>query len=1019
MSGLSQNIIPDFSSRGSAPPIPDLSGRSAPPPKPIPKGDGKPFNYNKPPTIPDFKPVYVSPALSVSKSAKVKTVTPPAPPPISQFSPSIETYPTANNSYFLTELDVGNAVSLWAGYPAINNVNLSNFSILNGGSASFTSLTSGNISTLGSATIGDNLVVGGNATVEGSGSFGKPVSLLNTGQIPGKLLMSDNNGNQHTLESLNGDLFFDTELLAKAGDIQNIADWSLYPAISTIDMIGNPIIGASGVTITDGSHPQLLSASVDGLQVNGATVVTGNYVKTLNADIGDVTLSSINGSVSITKPVGGVIDFSVSQGAGGVASINSQTGAITFQSADTSIAITNPSAGIINLATTAPAVDISKWADYAASQQVNCSSFGITCQPIGAGTSYSFSQLDTNLTIGKASYFPFFPDVIMYPAKFQIGSLVAPATSISFTSLVDISITGGAGVSVTGGGGLSLIGGGGITALGATVTLGAGAISALGGSINLGAGTINMAGGLINAIGTAINVGGGLITATTGGLLVTAGSVVVGTSTNAGAGIVCYGGTIQCVPSIIGGGGGLDMTNQCPIIGVTSITGNNISMSSVGMTTIGNLAGTYLEISDVGGLIGHSDNEVIIGNPQTVLNIGNSLTVPPTTGLYFDDTRLLFNNAPIGGGGGGVTALNTQTGSVSLTSANTGTLVVGSTGAGNVQLSVPVGAGGVASLNTQSGSLTLTSANTNIVVGSTGAGNLQLTAPTPVQSLNTLTGGLTLAAGTGISITPSGGNTLTIENTSLVKPIWLVGGDYTNPGVTFVASTNTLIKYLSITTTAANTKVMIFGTFDAVSAAPSVIYMTLARSTAIPTAANSTNLVNGTSAMTNSISGSGLSMWAASSSASRLTAVANVIDTLAAPGTYYYSLWGWDASVITPGTTELANITILDVTGSGGSSTAFPAPVIQAAGTTALIPTTANTTYILTSGATQNFTTAGLGVGNAGAVWYVKNAFGSDINIQHNGGAITGQTATLHTNTGSTNSAQQIIYWNGTNLFMY
>jgi len=147
--------------------------------------------------------------------------------------------------------------------------------------------------------------------------------------------------------------------------------------------------------------------------------------------------------------------------------------------------------------------------------------------------------------------------------------------------------------------------------------------------------------------------------------------------------------------------------------------------------------------------------------------------------------------------------------------------------------------------------------------------------------------------------------------------------------------------------------------------------------------------------------------------------VANVIDTLAVAGTYYYSLWGWDASVITPGTTELANMTILDVTGSGGSSASFPNPVIQVAGTTALVPTSANTTYILTSGATQNFTTAGLGIGNAGLVWYVKNAFGTDISIQHNGGAITGQTATLHTNTGSTNSAQQIIYWNGTNLLMY
>lgn len=96
-----------------------------------------------------------------------------------------------------------------------------------------------------------------------------------------------------------------------------------------------------------------------------------------------------------------------------------------------------------------------------------------------------------------------------------------------------------------------------------------------------------------------------------------------------------------------------------------------------------------------------------------------------------------------------------------------------------------------------------------------------------------------------------------------------------------------------------------------------------------------------------------------------------------------------------------------------------PQPVIQAAGTTALVPGTANTTYILTSGATQDFTSAGLGTGDAGLVWYVKNAFSTDITIEHNGVAITGGTSTAHTRTGSMNSCIQILYWDGTDLIMY
>jgi hypothetical protein len=111
---------------------------------------------------------------------------------------------------------------------------------------------------------------------------------------------------------------------------------------------------------------------------------------------------------------------------------------------------------------------------------------------------------------------------------------------------------------------------------------------------------------------------------------------------------------------------------------------------------------------------------------------------------------------------------------------------------------------------------------------------------------------------------------------------------------------------------------------------------------------------------------------------------------------------------------------------SSGGAAAYqnPPPVIQAAGTTALIPSTANTQYILTSGTVQNFTTAGLNAGNAGAVWYVKNGQasgggGNDVTIQANGTSIAGVTSVLHQRTITGNTAAQTLYWNGTTLTMY
>lgn len=577
---MRRTFVPDYSSRGAVQNPPPEAPRSLPPPPPRPAP--RQVSYNTPPQVPVWNPIAapVAPAAPTAQKVAVQVALPE--PVTSGFSPHLETFPSLGTSYFITEANIAEQVSIWAKYPATQDVDLAGFNLNNGGAGTFAgdlAAANGNFSGTGvfnglfSATGGANIIgdVGissGNLTLNDGQAISNTFVAVN-GPLndPGRLVLFDNNGTQHILKSIDADLFFDNELLAKANDIQNIADWSLYPALQDVDMDGKALDNASQVTVTDGTNPQVLTASAGGLLVNGQAVATGTVVKSVNTDSGDIVLESADNSVVITKPVAGTINFAVPAGAGGVASLNAQTGAVSLSSTGASITITNPGPGQINLESATG--NVADWATFPAVSAVNMQDNGINISPTPTG--YPNSQLDTNLQIGKPSYV-LFPTIDMYPSTFRVGGLTAPATSVDFTSLGAFTVNSGVGIALTGGGGVSIVGGGGISALGATITLGAGAVSALGGSINLGGGTINMAGGLINALGAAVNIGGGLITATTGGLLVTAGSVVVGTADIAGAGMICYGGKLQCFPSLTGGTGGLEM-NSTPITGVSTING--------------------------------------------------------------------------------------------------------------------------------------------------------------------------------------------------------------------------------------------------------------------------------------------------------------------------------------------------------------------------------------------------------------------------------------------------------------
>ena len=132
--------------------------------------------------------------------------------------------------------------------------------------------------------------------------------------------------------------------------------------------------------------------------------------------------------------------------------------------------------------------------------------------------------------------------------------------------------------------------------------------------------------------------------------------------------------------------------------------------------------------------------------------------------------------------------------------------------------------------------------------------------------------------------------------------------------MSYLASTNTLITSQTVTVTSPTTKLLIMAQFQGTATANGLVYMTIGRSNnAIPLPTNTVNLSDRSSAMTNNINGNGLQMWSSQYNTSRFTAYATVVDTPGSLGSIQYSIWAYHVSGITVTTSELVNLTILQV----------------------------------------------------------------------------------------------------------
>ena len=142
-------------------------------------------------------------------------------------APDISTYPSSNEPYFQLSSNVVPPadVSGWYLYPTQN------------GSVQFD--VSG----------GTKLLTASGDVIAYDGQSLMPYTWYLNPALNGEIILVDACGN-NLLQSIDGDLYYNNQLLAKAGDIQQIADWSFYPAINPagVDFDGHRIYNASDIS---------------------------------------------------------------------------------------------------------------------------------------------------------------------------------------------------------------------------------------------------------------------------------------------------------------------------------------------------------------------------------------------------------------------------------------------------------------------------------------------------------------------------------------------------------------------------------------------------------------------------------------------------------------------------------------------------------------------------------------------------------------------------------------------------
>jgi len=408
--------------------------------------------------------------------------------------------------------------------------------------------------------------------------------------LNGTVLLADTSGVQ-TLQAIGGDLFFNGELLAKAGDIQDIAAWSDYPAINNVNMDGFSLLDVSGLTVNNGATLGSLLVSNGITSEANITTATLQIAGAAVPSLGQITTSTLAasgliqaGSVTSTGAISGTAVSGTSLAtSGGLDMANTAvTRASSVGISNSGFApygsLTSPDGVMLtwngSQIQTGGAGSASTWANYPAINTINAATnniinLGSLTATDNITTTGNISATSTNSIIG-ANYFvgggaPTSPPVTLRGSNgVQIQALTGNVATT--TTVGDITATAFNNYTVNSGNDISLTSDAGLSPL-ITSTVNLTAQNGNGGQLNLvanpgsvaafgGKVTITANGGTVYvpqdppAPPIAVTVGGEVdITANTGspGLYTLTSSIKLGA-----AGINSYAGAIPAVGSLAG-----------------------------------------------------------------------------------------------------------------------------------------------------------------------------------------------------------------------------------------------------------------------------------------------------------------------------------------------------------------------------------------------------------------------------------------------------------------------------------